>query len=701
MTAARLPPAVRDLLRLAPDAVGPDADLLARFVRSRDEAAFAALVRRHGATVWDVCQSVLRNRADADDAFQAVFLTLARRAVALRKPASVGAWLHGVAVRVARKALRTASRRRATEAEAPPPTPPDPAGPNWAEVRAAVHEALAALPAAYRDPLVSCYLRGLTQDAAAAELGLSKAAVKKRLERGRDRLRAVLIRRGFGPAVVLAVDSVPAAAVPGHLLDAAPRLAAGAEPVPNSILRLVEGGVAMPFAKLGAVFGVVAAVGVALAAGPGDAPPRPAVERPPAVGPKRVTVKEPEAKRIPAPPDLAALEGAWLVTRIETAGEALYEANSKWQDEYVPPPLVAFSGNRAVVKNLRVLFVRDFTFTLEPRKAPKEMDVTFLEGPMTGRTFEGIYVLRGDELRICLRLQHPEHGRPKGFVTNSGTTLYTFILARVRTLTPPAAAAAAVGAAPPAVNPQFDAVLRSGNTLYFVLDRPQGEDFRDQLAAVGARLDAAARTLDRVPDQGVGISFFLRTDPKAAEGSWSGFTRTQVRDLRALPADRRADKLLEHAWTRGRLPKDAVPLPPPRESEPLPPRPAGAVPLRADDQPVLTTEGLARLVTERDGNPARAAGRVVEFAGTVVSVGKGVDGATVPLVRIEGWAAGENLYGRVFVHNVPADRAGRAGDRVRVRGRVVSHGYGTLTLWSDRWTREEAAPPAERSPKNR
>ena len=111
-------------------AAGPDADLLARFVAARDEAAFAALVGRHGAAVWDVCRSVLGNRADADDAFQAVFLLLARRAGRLRTPASVGAWLHGVAVRVARKARAAAARRREKEAGVLPPGAADPAPPD-------------------------------------------------------------------------------------------------------------------------------------------------------------------------------------------------------------------------------------------------------------------------------------------------------------------------------------------------------------------------------------------------------------------------------------------------------------------------------------------------------------------------------------------------------------------------------------------
>ncbi|HEX4612407.1 MAG TPA: TIGR03067 domain-containing protein, partial [Urbifossiella sp.] len=516
-------------------------------------------------------------------------------------------------------------------------------------------------------------------------------AVKKRLERGRERLRAVLLRRGFGPAVVLAIGSVPASAVPARLLEVAPRLAAGV--APPTVLRLAEGVVSMTFAKLGAAATLVAAVGIAIAAGPDDPARRPAAAPPPVDRPKATVSKE-------NPTDPDALAGEWTVSWIETRGEALYDA--KTRDEFSPPPKVVFRGDRAEVKDLIVLFVRDFSFKLDPGKAPKELDATFLDGPMKGKTFAGIYTLRGDELRICLRLQGTQLGRPKGFVTNSGNTLYTFILTRRAT-------PAAVGVKPaPAVRPEsvpaFDDTLRAGNKLYFVLDRPQGEDFRKQLAAVGARLETAVRTADRVRDvvlKGAEptVIFFLRSHPTAKTGSHTGFTRNRLREIVAVSVDQRADELLEHAWTLGRLPADAVPVPPepPPPARVDPPPPPGVPASGAKtDAPVLTVPELAKLVTGAGGNPGRAYGREVEFTGTVISVGKGLDGGTVPSVRIEGWPGGNNLYDRVYVHNVFPDRVGKAGDRVQVRGRIVSHGYGTLFLWCDQWVRQEAgaaAPP--------
>src|SRR3954469_18200432 len=98
----------------------PDADLVQRFARDRDEDAFVALVGRHGAAVLGVCDRLLGNRQDAEDAFQATFLLLARRAGSIKAPASVGGWLYGVAVRTAREAKASAARRRSRERDVPP-----------------------------------------------------------------------------------------------------------------------------------------------------------------------------------------------------------------------------------------------------------------------------------------------------------------------------------------------------------------------------------------------------------------------------------------------------------------------------------------------------------------------------------------------------------------------------------------------------
>ena len=179
-----------------------DADLLGWFVDGRDETAeraFAALVERHGPMVLRVCRSVLRNDHDAQDAFQATFLILVRRAAEVRKRGSVGSWLYGAALRVSARARSDMARRRRHEARA--------AGmardrsteePNPLDLSAVLHEELGRLPERYRAAVVICYLEGQTCEAAARQLGWPIGTVKSRLARGRRRLLGQLIRRGHG-----------------------------------------------------------------------------------------------------------------------------------------------------------------------------------------------------------------------------------------------------------------------------------------------------------------------------------------------------------------------------------------------------------------------------------------------------------------------------------------------------------------------
>jgi RNA polymerase sigma factor (sigma-70 family) len=227
MTAAHVQPLLRHLHRLVarPAAALPDRDLLGSYLERRDEAAFAALVERHGPLVLGVCRAVLRHGHDAEDAFQATFLVLARNARSIRRRDSLASWLHGVAYRVAQKARAAAARRQAVEAQAASPAALSPADDlRWGEVRALLHAELAALPERFREPLVLCYLEGLTQEEAARQLGWTAATLKGRLQRGRARLRCRLERRGLGLA------ALGAAALTGTARAAPlpPTLAAGA-----------------------------------------------------------------------------------------------------------------------------------------------------------------------------------------------------------------------------------------------------------------------------------------------------------------------------------------------------------------------------------------------------------------------------------------------------------------------------------------
>jgi RNA polymerase sigma factor (sigma-70 family) len=209
-----------------------DRELLRRFAQGHDEAAFAALVRRHGPMVLGVGRRVLHNRADAEDAFQAAFLVLARKAATRTWQESVAPWLQRVAYRLALRVKTDAARRARNEARAAPRSPTDPlAAASARELWAALDEELSQLPELQRAPLVLCCLQGLTRDEAARQLGWSLATIKRRLERGRALLRRRLARRGFTPpaalAVALGAGSAARAALPFGLVRSAVQ-AAGA-----------------------------------------------------------------------------------------------------------------------------------------------------------------------------------------------------------------------------------------------------------------------------------------------------------------------------------------------------------------------------------------------------------------------------------------------------------------------------------------
>jgi len=213
----------------APARADSDADLLGRFVRRRDEDAFAALVARHGPMVLHACRRILGDVDAAEDAFQATFLVLARRAASVGRPAALAGWLYGVAARVAREARRRDARQpRPGPAEAPePPDPrPDPLSELTArDLLAVLEQEVRRLPEAYRLPVVLCCLEGLSQEEAARRLGCSAAAVRGRLERGRRRLHDRLAKRGLGlPAALGAAEAARGA--PGVLSEAAARAAA-------------------------------------------------------------------------------------------------------------------------------------------------------------------------------------------------------------------------------------------------------------------------------------------------------------------------------------------------------------------------------------------------------------------------------------------------------------------------------------------
>jgi RNA polymerase sigma factor (sigma-70 family) len=257
MATAQLGAVLRHIRGLAADPkVGEPSDgaLLRAFLGRNDQSAFEALLRRHGPMVLRVCRRTLGHVHDADDAFQATFLVLARQASSIRKRASLASWLYGVAYRMATHAKRAAARRRGHESRAKPPQPRDPAlSAAWQELQALLDEEIAGLPEALRAPFVCCCLEDQSCAAAAQRLGLKEATVWKRLSRARKLLRERLTRRGLALTAVLAAAAVGAggarAAVPrglvGPTVQAAAQTIAGRAlagcPVSARVLSLVEG----------------------------------------------------------------------------------------------------------------------------------------------------------------------------------------------------------------------------------------------------------------------------------------------------------------------------------------------------------------------------------------------------------------------------------------------------------------------------
>jgi RNA polymerase sigma factor (sigma-70 family) len=207
----------------------PDRELVRRFADRRDEAAFAALVGRHGGMVLGVCRRVLGNEADAEDVFQATFLVLSRKAATLANKDAVGPWLFGVAHRLALKA-RQQARRPPREGRSPAQPSGDPLDElTVREAQAVLDEELSRLPERERGPLVLCYLEGMTQDEAARRLGCPLGTLKSRLVRGRAALHKQLARRGLSLAAVastLLLAGKSAAAAPIQLQAATVKAAA-------------------------------------------------------------------------------------------------------------------------------------------------------------------------------------------------------------------------------------------------------------------------------------------------------------------------------------------------------------------------------------------------------------------------------------------------------------------------------------------
>jgi RNA polymerase sigma factor (sigma-70 family) len=227
-----------------------DRDLLNRFIKDRDEAAVAVLIERHAPMVLGICRRVLGHAHDAEDACQAAFLVLVRKAASVRKKESLASWLHGVAFHVATNLARERARRRRREGAVAKPAGAAAAEDlTWREGQLALDEELARLPERFRAPLVLCYLEGKTRDEAARQLHWTLGVLRGRLERGRALLCARLTRRGLAFSAALLACQVGAGAAAAAMepafaistIKAVMLTRIGSTAIPAKVVALAEG----------------------------------------------------------------------------------------------------------------------------------------------------------------------------------------------------------------------------------------------------------------------------------------------------------------------------------------------------------------------------------------------------------------------------------------------------------------------------
>ncbi|HUR55989.1 MAG TPA: sigma-70 family RNA polymerase sigma factor, partial [Gemmataceae bacterium] len=386
------------LARVALDlGVTTDAQLLADFVARRDDAAFAALVRRHGPMVLAVCRRVLRHQQDSEDAFQATFLVLARKAEDVWPREAVGAWLHGVAYRVAMKArgVRAKLARREHPLEDAPQLPHESPCPDLARV---LDRAIRKLPEVYRAAVVACDLEGRTRKDAAEQLGWKEGTLSGRLSRARQLLASRLRKMGLAVPVGVAFTNNTADALPAKLADTAVRasLDSHAAGVSAPVAALTEGVVRSMFlvkmktAAVGVLAACMLGLGVwsASGQGPGAGGGQPAKgERPRVSGPSSAAA---------TPSDLDRLQGEWVY------GKRFIESGANPPREVVDAILSAAKkdGSLVTVDGTKIdipSVVPDgdgvkvtpdyYTIKLDPTQSPKHIDLT----DQNGRVTQGIY----------------------------------------------------------------------------------------------------------------------------------------------------------------------------------------------------------------------------------------------------------------------------------------------------------------------
>jgi RNA polymerase sigma factor (sigma-70 family) len=405
-----------------------DGQLLDRFVSGRDAAAIEALVRRHAPMVWGTVRRVLRDRHDAEDAFQATFLVLARKAASILPREMVANWLYGVAHQTALKARATAARRRGRERQVERmPEPSVAEQDRWDELVPLLDQELSRLPDKYRAVLVLCDLEGKTRKEVARQLGLPEGTVASRLARARATLAKRLARRGVvlsgGALAAVLSQNVASAGAPTSVVSstikAASLFAAGQVAAPGAIsarvAALTEGVLkTMLLTKLKIATAVLLAVVLVFGmAGLGIGLFNHSAQAGARGGGENDAPKPPPAKEADKPKtDQERLQGTWEFVSAAQGDktirkEDLGKEGARWKT-------ITFTGDKVLAVNVNTGGKEvEFPgrFKLGVSRKPKTIDLTALDGESKGGTTLGLYELDGDVLKLCFFTQPP---RPRG-----------------------------------------------------------------------------------------------------------------------------------------------------------------------------------------------------------------------------------------------------------------------------------------------